>query len=95
MKRKERQAIEAEDKALLDAVRKDERITEAQRPKYAAILKADRVNGNGTVPKDLKPKRLVTDVLDEPGKDGCRRMGETYAGNTGQCKALVNNTIIN
>ena len=66
---KERQAIEAEDKALLDAAVKDERITEAQRPKYAAILKADRVNGMAVL-KDLKPKRLVTDVLDEPGKTG-------------------------
>ena len=66
---KERQAIEAEDKALLDAAVKDERITEAQRPKYAAILKAGRVNGMAVL-KDLKPKRLVTDVLDEPGKTG-------------------------
>ena len=66
---KERQAIEAGDKALLDAAVKDERITEAQRPKYAAILKADRVNGMAVL-KDLKPKRLVTDVLDEPGKTG-------------------------
>lgn len=66
---KERQQMEAEDKALLDAAVKDERITEAQRPKYAAILKADRINGKAIL-QDLKPKRLVTDVLDEPGKTG-------------------------
>ena len=66
---KERTAIEAEDKALLDAAVKDERITEAQRPKYAAILKADRINGMAVL-KDLKPKRLVTDVLEEPDKVG-------------------------
>lgn len=66
---KERQAVEAEDLALLDAAVKEERITEAQRPKYAAILKADRINGKAVL-QDLKPKRLVTDVLGEPGKGG-------------------------
>ena len=62
---KERQTIAAEDKALLDAAVNDERITEAQRPTYAAILKADRINGQAAL-KSLKPKRKVTDVLDKP-----------------------------
>lgn len=68
-KEKERNAVEAEDKALLDAAVSDGRIAETQRPKYAAILKADRINGKAVL-QDLKPKRLVTDVLEEPGKVG-------------------------
>ena len=80
---KERQAIEAEDNALLDAAEKDERITNAQRPTYAAILKADRINGMAAL-KELKPKRLITDVLEQPGGQTAspweRRMQEIREG---------------
>lgn len=53
---------EKEIKDLLDAAVADERITEAQRPTYMALLKADRKNGEEAL-KGLRPKKKVTDVL--------------------------------
>lgn len=56
---------EKEIKDLLDAAVGDERITEAQRPTYMALLKADRKNGEEAL-KGLRPKKKVTDVLEQP-----------------------------
>lgn len=50
---------------LLDAAVTDERITEAQRPTYKALLNADRQNGEEAL-KGLRPKKKVTDVLKQP-----------------------------
>lgn len=56
---------EKEIKDLLDAAVGDERITEAQRPTYKALLQVDRKNGEEAL-KGLRPKKRVTDVLDQP-----------------------------
>lgn len=51
--------------ALVDAAVKDERIGEPQRATYLALLTADRANGEAAL-KALKPKKRVTNMLNEP-----------------------------
>lgn len=56
---------------LVDDAVKDERIGEPQRATYLALLTADRTNGEAAL-KALKPKKRVTNMLNEPapGSEG-------------------------
>lgn len=62
---KAKAAQQAEVTALVDAAVKDERIGEPQRATYLALLTADRTNGEAAL-KALKPKKRVTNMLNEP-----------------------------
>ncbi len=62
---KERQALEAEDDALLDEAEDDGRTTRDERPSFKALLKADRDNTRKVI-KGLKPKKRATEMIHKP-----------------------------